>query len=483
MIAKVSNYRKKNVIWQPNPGGQDMFLRSPVREVLLHGDRGGGKTEALLMDYLKGVGRGWGSKYVGILFRCEYKHLEDVVRKSKRLFKAIYPDAYFLKSASDYKWVFPDGEELLFRHAKKEADYDAYHGHEYPWQGYEELTNWVCPKFYFKMESTCRSSIKGMRKRRVSTTNPFGLGHAWVKKRFIDPAPKGGIITETFKVKGIEVKKQRVAIRCSFLENPWIFDNDPEYIISLMTISDPNVRAAWLYGSWDIVAGGAFDDLWDRDIHVLKWDQVQIPSDWVVTRSFDWGSSAPFSVGWHVTSPGGDILINGRPKFLPRGTKIRVAEWYGANRDQDNTGLRLTNRQIAQGILEKEAELEERFYDIRAGAADSQIFNDSNGFGESAYQAYEDAGVEFEPAPKGPGSRKTRMTLLRDRLHESTKDLMEHPGYFIMDSCVDAIAQIPVLARDPDDWEKVFSGGEDHIYDELTYELAAYETTAHRMDA
>jgi hypothetical protein len=483
MIARVSDYRKrsKNVKWKANPGGQDLFLRCPYREVLLHGDRGGGKTEALLMDFVKGVGRGWGSKYTGVLFRCEYKHLEDVVRKSKRLFNAIFPDAYFLKAASDYKWVFPGGEELLFRHAKKEADYDAFHGHEYPWQGYEELTNWLDPKFYLKMESTCRSSIKGMRKRRVSTTNPFGLGHTWVKKRFIDPAPTGGVIEEVFTVKGITIKKQRQAIRCSFLQNPWILENDPEYIVSLMSITDPNVRAAWLYGSWDIVAGGAFDDLWDREKHVLKSSEVQIPSSWPITRSFDWGSSSPFSVGWHATSPGGEILIAGKPKYLPRGTKIRLAEWYGAKHDRDNEGLRLTNAQIAEGILEREREF--GFVNVHPGAADNQIFNDGNGFGVTAYQAYEDAGVYFVPAPKGPGSRRTRMALLRDRLFESTLDLMEKPGLFIMDRCVNTISQIPVLARDPDDWEKVNKGGEDHIYDELTYELIAYENSVSMIDA
>jgi len=269
----------QRVIWAPNPGSQHLFLSTKVKEVLLEGTRGGGKTEALLMDFLQYVGRGWGTHWRGILFRNTYKQLEDVLVKSKRLFPRIIPGAVF-KGGDQYKWVFPTGEELLFRQAKGIADYDNYHGHEYPWQGWEELTNWRNLDIYDAMKSCNRSSHPEVPRLIRATTNPLGVGHAAVKERFVDPAPWGTIIRDG---------GERVRIFSTFAENPHLWQNDPQYIEYLRNISDPNVRKAWLDGSWDIVAGGAVDDIFRSDIHITP--ELDIPQHWKVTRSFDWGSS------------------------------------------------------------------------------------------------------------------------------------------------------------------------------------------------
>ena len=87
------------------------------------------------MRFAARVGLGFGPFWVGIIFRREYKELQDIIRKSKRWFPRIFPGARFLRSASELKWVFPDGEELLFRLIKNEDDYWSYHGHEYPFIG------------------------------------------------------------------------------------------------------------------------------------------------------------------------------------------------------------------------------------------------------------------------------------------------------------------------------------------------------------
>jgi hypothetical protein len=118
------------------------FLSCPVFECLYEGTRGPGKTDALLMSFAQVRGRGLRPAWTGILFRETYKQLADVIKKSKRWFASSSRGAKFLKSTTTYKWVFPGGEELLFRHGKDEDDYWDYHGHEYPWIGFEELTNW-----------------------------------------------------------------------------------------------------------------------------------------------------------------------------------------------------------------------------------------------------------------------------------------------------------------------------------------------------
>lgn len=356
------------VIWAPQPGSQTLFLTCPIFECLYEGTRGPGKTDALLMDFAREVGRGWGAEWRGVVFRREYKELADVVKKSKKWFKQIFPEARFLSALSDYKWVWPTGEELLFRTGKDEDDYWDYHGHEYPWLGFEELTNWASPAFYLSMHSVCRSSHPGVPRRLRATANPYGVGHNWVKARFIEPAPSGHVI----RMPG---ERERVSIKGTIWENKILLANDPEYVKTLEA-ADGAKRKAWLEGDWDIVAGGMFDDVWKRDVHVLV--PFQIPTSWRIDRSFDWGSSKPFSVGWWAQSDGTEARrADGSAVHFPRKSLIRIGEWYGWN-GKPNEGSKMLAVDVARGILERERKMGLAGR-VKAGPADSAIFDTQNG--------------------------------------------------------------------------------------------------------
>ena len=84
-----------SIAWQPHPGSQTLFLACPVTECLYEGTRGPGKTDALLVDFAQHVGQGFGASWRGILFRQSYPQLADVVSKSKRIFRQVFPDARF----------------------------------------------------------------------------------------------------------------------------------------------------------------------------------------------------------------------------------------------------------------------------------------------------------------------------------------------------------------------------------------------------
>lgn len=141
------------------------------------------------MSFARHCGRGFGEHWRGALFRLTYPQLADVVAKSKRWFYAIFPGAKF--NESEYRWTWPTGEILYFRYGATEDDYWNYHGHEYPWLGFEELTNWRDLSFFEAMFSTCRSSFPGMPRMVRATCNPFGVGHSAVKARYrigeVDP--------------------------------------------------------------------------------------------------------------------------------------------------------------------------------------------------------------------------------------------------------------------------------------------------------
>lgn len=472
--------KNPEIIWQPQPGSQEIFLSCPIFECLYEGTRGPGKTDALLMDFVQHVGQGYGPAWRGLLFRREYKELADVVTKSKKWFKQIFPKSRFLESKSDYKWIFPDGEELLFRTAKSPDDYWNYHGHEYPWIAWEELTNWADSKLYLDMMSVCRSSTPGMPRKYRSTANPYGVGHNWVKARFIDPVPPGHIIAD-------DEGRKRVRLHGTIFENKILLDADPGYLLNLQSLTDKNKKRAWLYGDWDIIAGGMFDDVFQRDLHVIK--PFQIPSSWYFDRSFDWGSSHPFSVGWWAESDGSQItLSDGSLKTFSRGTLFRIAEWYGWN-GEPNEGCRMVSGEIGKGIREYDDSIAIKYScKIKPGPADSSIFDEVDG--DSIAQKI-NAGFHgsngkknrniFVTANKSPGSRKQGWELLRTRLEASQKQPMEDPGFFIFENCVQWIRTVPVLPRDNKDMDDVDSSAEDHTADETRYRVLAAKKISRRI--
>jgi hypothetical protein len=141
-------------VWAPQPGSQLAFVSCPIDEALYEGTRGPGKTNALLFDFAQHCGRGFGPHWRGILFRETYKQLEDVLSKCKEWFYPAFPGIKWLGSKDAYYWKWPTGEMLYLRHFSKPDDYWNYHGHEYPWIGWEELTNWPTLDGYESMK-TC----------------------------------------------------------------------------------------------------------------------------------------------------------------------------------------------------------------------------------------------------------------------------------------------------------------------------------------
>jgi hypothetical protein len=77
-----------------------------------------GKTGAT--GALPFVGLGYGSFWRGVIFDTEYKNLTDIITQSKRMYRLFNDGARYLASASELRWVWPTGEELLFRFGKEE---------------------------------------------------------------------------------------------------------------------------------------------------------------------------------------------------------------------------------------------------------------------------------------------------------------------------------------------------------------------------
>jgi hypothetical protein len=488
----------KQVAWAPQPGSQAFFLADTTVEVLYEGTRGPGKTDALIMDFCQEVGKGYGAEWKGILFRQTHPQLRDVIEKSKKWIKRIWPDAIYNEVKTMWEW--PTGERLYFAHFNVRSDYDNYHGHAYPWIGWEELTNWPSPDCYKSMFSCSRSTIKGMPRKIRATTNPYGVGHNWVKSRWRLPingeiGPNttrpcvGPVIAGEVDEEGNKEPPRR-AIHGYLDENQLLLHADPEYKGRIAAAArNASEKAAWLDGSWDIVAGGMFDDIWFEYRDSIVMEPFDIPAGWKVFRAYDHGSSKPFSVGWYAVSDGTDFkLRDGRIRSTVRGDMFRFKEWYGW-RGVANEGSRMLVTDIAKGIIEREIKWGLRASDaswtrVSRGPADTQIFDDAtNGSEVTIASDFEKPvtlngvkhrGIFWERADKGPNSRTQGWEQIRKRLKATKRPpggYRETPGLFITTECPQWLRCVPVLPRDELKIDDVDDESEDHNGDETRYML------------
>lgn len=483
--AKVKVYTEdgKPIVWAPQDGSQNDFMACTVFECLYHGTRGPGKTDGLLMSYAQYVGRGFGAAWRGIIFRQTYPQLADVQAKSEKWFRQIFGNgAKFNKSKMQWEW--PTGEMLMFRHMSRTSDALALLGHEYPFIGWEELCNWADDACFTQMFACCRSSTPGLPRMIRATTNPYGPGHNWVKERYrlygkwwqslyIDDArdPEGRLYPP------------RTSIYGHIDENKILLKEDPNYKQTIIaSANNPAMAQAWLNGSWDIVAGGMFDDVWMPQYNILP--AFDVPRGWRIDRSFDWGSSAPFSVGWWAESNGSDLLMrDNKMRSTVRGDLFRINEWYGWT-GRPNQGLRMLAVDIAKGIVERELEWGLRTRKgtrVLPGPADNNIHNVENGVsiavdmakpirvGNNMY-----AGVAWTRADKTDGSVKNGLEHMRKMMkhaHPNEGNPREMPGLFVTDHCIQFMRTVPSLPRDEKDMDKVDKNSENHTCDETRYRV------------
>ena len=203
------------VVWEPQPR-QARALSSDVDELFYGGAAGGGKSDFLLADYLSGVQ--YGSDHRGILFRRSYPELEELILRSHELYRPL--GATWNKQ--ERQWTFPTGATLKMRFLSTDMDVYNYQGHQYTWVGWDELTNWASDFCYVYMISRNRSAA-GVPCYIRSAGNPGGVGHAWVKRRFIDVCASETIFYDE------ETERTRVFIPAKLEDNQILVKNDPGY--------------------------------------------------------------------------------------------------------------------------------------------------------------------------------------------------------------------------------------------------------------
>lgn len=428
-------------------------------------------SDVLIMDYLQHVGVGYGEAWRGVLFREEYTELTDIIAKCQKWVKQIFPDAKY--NGSEHKWTFRTGETLYLRYMKKASDYWNYHGHEYPWIAWEELTNWPTDECYLQMISCNRCSVEGVPRKYRANCNPAGVGHGWVKQYFIDTCDPMTIHHDS------DTKRTRTHIPSKLEENEALLKADPNYANTILAAvkDDPVKYKAWVKGEWDIIAGGALSDVWVPKHQVFK--EVPFPSSWNVYRSFDWGSSKPWCVTYGAEANGEQFDSDYNMPYVPAGSIWIIDEIYGWD-GIPNKGDFATSDMIAKRTLERDDAISKKFRcKIVAGPADTNIYEVRDG--RSIAQSMAREGLHWKRAYKGAGSRVSGLSQVRQMLAASKRQDLEEPGLYFFTNARHHVRTFPLLQYDEKKPEDVDTDQEDHCYDSTRYLLTRkYLTIKHR---
>jgi hypothetical protein len=443
------------VAWRAQPGPQWHFIRCPVFEVFFGGARGGGKTDAVLGEWAAHAGR-YGKDAIGLMVRRSLVELTETIERSRQIY---LPLGATLNEQSKM-WRFPNGARLRFAYLDRDSDAEAYQGSSFTRVYVEEIGNFPSPAPILKLMATLRSGA-GVPVGFRATGNPGGPGQGWVRARYIDPAPLGWNVIRDSRT-GLE----RVYIPSRVADNRYL-GND--YVQRLRGSGSDQLVKAWLEGDWTAIEGAFFSE-WSNERHVLP--PFTIPRDWLRFRSMDWGSAAPFSVGWwavvgddHTLEPS-SLREGSGGIVLPRGSLVRYREWYGAS--APNAGLKLTAEEVASGILTKS--LPDRVEGKEPYAytvVDPSMWKQDGG--PSIAERMGVAGVRgMRPADNSRISQKGAMGGW-DQMRSRLKGDGARPALYVFGTCVDFIRTIPVLQHDPDRPEDLDTSAEDHVADEARY--------------
>ena len=434
-------------------------------DMFLGGGRGGAKSYTLALLALRHAEQ-YGARARILYLRQSHKGCADFESLCLELFGAIYRRA-FRYNSQEGLGRFPSGATLEINQIEGPTDYAKYQGRSFTLLLIDEAGQFATPELLDRLRSNLRGP-KELPIRCVVAANPGDVGHQWIAKRYVFKSAPWVPFHEE------QSKRTWVYAPSTFLDNPFI-DQD-EYLRQLESScpSDPELLRAWLEGDWAVARGAYFAAVLDEKRNAV--DAWTTPpkhhgEPWDAYLAHDFGSSAP-SVTYVVAESPGAIGPDGR--FYPRGSLVLVDELATNDPGSLTKGLGWTVPKLADAITEMCAR-----WDIAAeGVADDACFAKTGHGAGSIADEFRLREVYFFPAQKG--SRISGWQTMRRLLADAGKP--DVPGLYIARSCEYFFSTVPYLARDPRRVEDVRSDGPDHAADACRYGLLRERRTITQCD-
>lgn len=301
-------------VWKPNSKPQYEFLSLPdsIFEAFYGGAVGGGKSEALLFYPLA---RRWHEdpNFKGIIFRRTFTELENsliprTLGSDNNLDpKVNYRDFGGVYNETKHQWKFPSGARIFFGYLEEDAHARKYDTAEFNYIAFDELQNFEEYQYLY-LTHRARSSVKGLPAIIRAAGTPGGIGMAWVRRRFIEPAKLGFTL-----LNDPTTNMKRIFIPASPSDNPDLLLNTPNYLSQLAVLPEAEYKAK--LGDWWSFSGQVFPEFRSQHVptepenalHVIP--PFKIPSFWPVVLGIDWGYTAKTVALWGALSPDERIYI------------------------------------------------------------------------------------------------------------------------------------------------------------------------------
>lgn len=249
---------------------QNEFISTTADEVLYGGAAGGGKSYGQVIDALL-----YSQKYAGskqVILRRTFPELD---RSIIRTAMGLYPKSMYSYNSQGHSMKMQNGSIIDFSYCATNRDLIKFQSIDYDTIRFDELTHFT--EYQYSYITSRLRGANSFPKQIKSTTNPGNVGHTWVKKRFVSPAPAGKMFTGD--------KGTRIFIPAKVDDNTFLTKHDPDYIKRLESLPEAE-RKALRYGDWDIFEGQYFSEF-NRDIHVME--PFTIPEHWTRYRVLDYG--------------------------------------------------------------------------------------------------------------------------------------------------------------------------------------------------
>ena len=269
---------------------QKEFIDAKEGEVLFGGAAGGGKSYGQAVDALLFALKYPNSKQ--LILRRSFAELDKSLIRTTL---SMYPREIYSFNSSTHTGRFKNGSLIDFGYCATENDVYQYQSAEYDVIRFDELTHFTENQYVYLLSRV--RGVGNIPQQVKSSTTPGGVGHGWVKARFVDPAPYGKSFVGDDGMK-------RIFIPALLSDNKFLSEGDPKYRERLLALPERE-RKALLYGDWNIFEGQYFTEF-NPKIHVIA--PFEIPSGWRKFRTVDYGLDR-LACLWIALSPDGICYV------------------------------------------------------------------------------------------------------------------------------------------------------------------------------